>query len=264
VELVGLSDLSQERLDRFTGLYGAPGFTEYREMLRLTKPDLVTIATHAGERPGIIAEVAKHAGMIYAEKPLANTFAECQKALACGAKVAYGVNRRYHETYRYAKRMVDEGEIGEVLDVTAEFGRGQLMWTHTHSVDLFLMFLGKGIKGVYADLEDGPDPVIRHAVFDFESGARATITRAGGCNLRIAGTEGTLTVVGDGEAIHLDIGSGYHVHEEIRVQPRTGATVTALTELIAGKVVPRDEVLLGIEMLEECKRSSARKERVCV
>jgi predicted dehydrogenase len=259
-----VSDLDTRKLEDAAYRYRTIGFLDYREMLEETKPDLVTIATRAEERPSILAHVAKSVGLIYSEKPIAKSVSEANDVLEADALIAYGVNRRYHATYRHAKRMIEDGAIGRILDVTSEMGRGELFWTHSHSVDLFLMFLGTAVAGVSASLEDGEDPIVRHACFRFASGASATINQTGGCNLRIGGARGTLTIVGDGELIQLETGNGYFRHrEEIRVDQPRGATVTALTELIAGRVsVPREEIRLGISMLEACKASNNRTVRL--
>lgn len=253
-ELVGLSDVDHEKLEKHSEHYGVRGFADYREMLKTVKPDLVTIATRADERPQIIAETARHARMIYAEKPLATSYAGCLDALNSGALIGYGVNRRYHATYRRALELVRSGAIGEVTDIVAEFGRGQLFWTHAHTVDLFVMFLGCEFESAYAQITSDDDPFVDHAVFTFSSGARATITRSDGCTLRIVGTGGVLTIVGDGELIQLSTGSGYFkTHSVQRIESMQGSTVTALTELVQGIVsVTPKEILTGIKMLEAC------------
>jgi hypothetical protein len=80
------------------------------------------------------------------------------------------------------------------------------------------------------------DPLVDHAHYWFASGAAATITRSGGFNVRVGGSEGTLTIHADGTNIQVSRAGGaqrsyFAEHDFISSPSRASATVIALEEL---------------------------------
>ena len=284
VELAAMCDTNANVLERAGVLYGVKAlYSDYSRLLAELRPDLVSIATRTPGKSEIIECAIRHGVRgIYVEKPLANSLRACRASLGsatrAGVKLAYGVNRRYHATYREARRMIAEGIIGELREITIEHGHGQLLWAHPHSTDLILFFAGTATPiAVQATLESatfvraGPehidsDPRIDHAYFTFDGPLTATISRAGGLNVRLAGTKGNLAVLADGESIRLDLeggkSAGYFLERSsLRHQPSGGATLTALGELIqaiqTGGAAPiaSNDILQGTAMLLGCAYS---------
>jgi predicted dehydrogenase len=247
-DLVALCDVSPDRLAKATQTYGVPGYADFRKMLAEVRPDLVTIATRTPEKRQIV-EACKDVPFLYIEKPLANTLADCRHMLT--RSLAYGVNRRYHATYRQAREM-----MSDVREVVFEFGRAALLWTHPHCMDLALFFLGTQVEDVQAVLDmpdaDG-DPIVEYARIRFAGGRAAVITRGDGCNVRLHGQDRTLDIHADGSWLRMSSGRGYLLAEETITPPASdGATVTALRELVAGIVIPPDEIMLGMKLLFAC------------
>jgi predicted dehydrogenase len=101
------------------------GNTEWREIMEDRSLDAVMIATpdylHA---PMALAAIGAGKA-VYCEKPIANTIRESfdlVKAVAA-SKVVFqcGFQRRYNPQYRAAKRMIDEGAIGEITFIRAQW-----------------------------------------------------------------------------------------------------------------------------------------------
>lgn len=222
VELVGLADIDTALLERHGRYYRVTELhTDYRSMLEKLRPEIVCIATRTPAKAEIVRQAcAQGAKGIYVEKPLANSLAECKTMLATASNnettLVYGVNRRYHAVYRQARELIQNNAIGEILEITVEFGRAQLLWAHPHSVDLMLFFLGSTrVMDIQAQLSEfdlsreaqlivDSDPVVEGALFNFESGAVGRISKAGGLNVRIAGSRGTLVIHADGTSIQID------------------------------------------------------------
>lgn len=215
LELVAVCDTDAARAEATAKEFGAPRwFSDYRKLIEEVRPDLISIATRTDGRCDII-EFAATRGVrgIHAEKPLGRSRAECQRALrACatqGVKLSYGTTRRYMDAYREAKQLLTEGSFGGLQQITLEFGRSALLWTHPHSVDLAMFFSGAtGIEFVQATcaipaeavhghvVDD--DPKLENAFIQFTNGVRATLTCAGGLHTNLAGEHGTLTIGADG------------------------------------------------------------------
>jgi scyllo-inositol 2-dehydrogenase (NAD+) len=281
VELAALADTDQERLTRHAKYYGIDAvYTDYRRLLEEVRPDIVTIATRTPIKCEIMRDAcALGVKALYVEKPIANSLESCRAALTATRKssvaLGYGVNRRYHAAYRRARQMILAGDIGDVVEIAAEFGRAQMLWTHPHSVDLMLFLLGStqvvdvrawlAPATVYrkSELVIDSDPVIEHAFFSFESGATAAITKTAGCNLHVAGTRGNLTVHADGSYIQLDTPKGaqrgyFVAHTILDDLPAESATLVAFRELLAAAGKPDSasvspaEIETGLTMLLAC------------
>lgn len=281
VQLAALADRDRARLERHGAHYGVRSlYTDYRHLLEEVRPDIVTIATRTPGKADILRSAcAAGAKAIYVEKPLANSLRECREALAAaaaaGTVVAYGVNRRYHAAYRKARELIREGEIGEILDVCLEFGRSQLLWAHPHGADLALFFLGAdALVDVQATLSEetvnrqgarrvDSDPVVESACFRFGSGARCMITRLGGCNVRIGGSHGSLTVHADGAYIEICRAASslpaYCLQRRLlHVSAPASATMTAFGEMVRAvrkrdaAPIPALDIEGGMAMLIGC------------
>lgn len=279
--LAALCDVDATRLATRGRQYGVDAlYTDYRAALRELRPAVVAVATRTPEKADIVLEAcANGARALYVEKPLGNSLADVDRALAAaaaaGVVVGYGVNRRYHAVYRRARALLREGAVGEVTDVVVEHGRAQLLWAHPHSVDLALFLLGRtDVESVQAALADDTvaragarvvdsDPVVEHAHFRFASGQSATIVRTGGTSVRVGGTLGTLTVHGDGAYIQISRASAenpaYFLDQQFHhVAPPVSATVTAFRELRAAVDDPAQlgvspaEIEAGARMLMGC------------
>ena len=276
VVLAGLCDSDTEKLKRLGEHYQVSSlFTGYKEMIDTVKPDILCIATRTEGRTNIIRYACENGvKIIYAEKPLARSIADCIDVLSVVKQhkviLGYGVNRRYHKTYREAKKILASGRLGEIREIVIEHGRSNLYWAHPHSVDLILFFAGttdiESIQGncsfinAYLPTDNNfidNDPIVENAFFTFKNGISASINQTGGLNTRIACTEGILTIHCDGTSIEIRTGeNGYFTNsEEIIIHPEQSATQTAFMELVSAHQmdtelpVSNEEIAAGMIML---------------
>src|SRR5207244_4352761 len=97
------------------------------EMLERERPDLVSICCWPPLRPEL-TELAADAGVkgILAEKPFAVDMAGADRMIAAakrnGALLVVGHQRRFHNRYVEAKKIIDNGDIGDVVQVTGHSG----------------------------------------------------------------------------------------------------------------------------------------------
>lgn len=253
IELVALCDNDEERLSRLGDHYGVENlFTDAKKLIDEMKPDFLCIATRTMGRTDIIRYACKNGvSILYVEKPISRSIADCKSAIDSCVKnnvlLGYGVNRRYHSTYRKAKSIVDSGLLGSLKEITIEHGSSTLLWSHPHSADLILFFSGNTeieyIQGSCLFSKDyvpndemlvDDDPIIESAFLKFKNGVYATITQTGGLNVRLACEKGIVSVYGDGEALEVKRGDSYFNHtENVKLNFSQGATVTAFRELIS-------------------------------
>ncbi|MEX2671756.1 MAG: Gfo/Idh/MocA family oxidoreductase [Phycisphaeraceae bacterium] len=123
-EIVGICDEHPNRMQDAVAKFNIPAervFTDYRKCMETAKPDLVVLcpatATH-GEWTQKIAPFGSH---ILMEKPFAATVAEADamtEAVAMtGRQLAINWPLAWYPSHRTTKRLIDEGRIGDVIEV---------------------------------------------------------------------------------------------------------------------------------------------------
>lgn len=265
LELVAVCDTDAARAETTAEEFGASlWFSDYRKLIEEVRPDLLSIATRTDGRCDIIEFAAAHGVRgIHAEKPLGRSREECQRALlACathGVKLSYGTTRRYMDAYREAKRLFTEGSFGVLQQITLEFGRSALLWTHPHSVDLAVFFSGStGIEYVQATCAIpsesitgrvvDADPKVESAFVQFTNGVRATLSCSSGLHAHLAGEHGSLTVGADSFWLESNLKAAADaayplIHKRWQTAANQSGTQRAFAELAAAV---RDQIALGV------------------
>lgn len=122
-------------------------FTSFKLMMEVVKPDFVAVTTRTQERSAIaLSALESGIKMMHLEKPLCSSKRELSflksQFLKFDAKFSYGTIRRYLQPYKLVKKLISSGEFGELKRIVINYGRGELFWTHPHSIDLMLYFIG--------------------------------------------------------------------------------------------------------------------------
>ncbi len=271
-EIVGIADadaagLAAERKK----LKDAPGFADYRTMLREVKPDLVAIGPRQVDqhRDMLLAAIESRARGIYVEKPFVRTLAEADEVIAAaqktGARIAVAHRNRYHPVLAEAERIVEAGAIGRLLEIRArgkEDARGGALdlWVlGSHVLNMAFVFTGQpracsgsllqdGKLVTKADVRDGEEglgPLAGnevHARIDTERGVPVyfdSIAKAGvasaGFGLQLIGTEGFISIRADGEPLAwLVSGSPFQPGKEARPWKEISSAGPGVPEEIEG------------------------------
>jgi predicted dehydrogenase len=265
LDLAALCDTSPENLKRAAEAFGIRRtYADARALLKELRPEILSIATRTPGRCDLIVDACRNGvkGM-HVEKPISTNLQDCERALQAAADgrvaLSYGTTRRYMEIYIQARDLLRNGEIGDLLEVQIQMGRTTLLWNHPHSIDLMLFFSGaRDVEAVEARcaIRDGAadsnqvddDPVVESASVRFSNGVLGVIGTVEGSDVVLAGTRGTLRVVGDGARIDLPT-------RKIDALPGTSGTARAFMSLescirdgAAPPISPGD-ILLGQKIL---------------
>lgn len=213
VEVVCAADISRENLARFAADFSVPRtYQDYGTMLDTEHLDVVSICTPVGLHAEMAMRAAR-AGVkgILCEKPLALGMADTDRMLAAcrehGARLALNTQRRFGEPWLTAKRLVDEGAIGRLLQFEGVCHGWDLMEWGTHWVDM-CRFFNAGAKAEWvlaqADISQGKrryghivetDAVVS---VGFDGGTRGLFFMGDhapeGTYNRIVGTEGMVEI----------------------------------------------------------------------
>ena len=96
-------------------------FTDYHDILHDTDIDAVVVVAPTNLHRQIVIDCANAGKHIFCEKPMAMNTQECDEMIeACEknhVKLQIGFMRRFDSSFCEAKRLLDEGEIGELVQV---------------------------------------------------------------------------------------------------------------------------------------------------
>jgi len=229
-ELTAVCSIKEEEVLQAKNEWGIlHGYTDYYEMIQNEELDAVLIASSSGEHCRHI-EAALKAGLhVFCEKPLGINLEECEaaeKAVEAYADKVFmlGFMRRYDASYHYAKKKIEEGNIGTPILVRAygldpeNLVEGAIRFAKTsggifldmaiHDIDLARWYLASNPINVYAiggsyvhkEFEEFGDCDNACALMQFENGSMAMLysgrTAPHGYHVEteIVGTKGTLRV----------------------------------------------------------------------
>lgn len=133
-------DLNRATLATFVETFpDAQGFDNYATMLATVRPDVVVIATNSATHAALTIEAANAGARgVYCEKPMAVNLADARRMVeVCrerGTALAVNHQRRMLPAFRAARRLIDQGVIGDLQLIRAGCA-GDMLSDGTHLVD---------------------------------------------------------------------------------------------------------------------------------
>ena len=230
LELVGVSDVDDAKLQAAASEWSVPGYSDFRELLAAGVDAVGICLPHHLHAP-VCAEVAAAGVHVLCEKPLATSLEECDEIIAtcesAGVQLGVVFQHRFNENSQLLRRLLDSGELGRPILGTALFqyyksptdtayfqgsgwrgtwereGGGVLNTHAVHAVDLVCWLLGTVVdsRGEIATLtHDTEVEDTGVALLRFESGALATVAASMSVGAKfesrisISGTKGVATL----------------------------------------------------------------------
>ncbi len=214
-ELVSIAELDEARFHYFQEKHGTDvtHYLSYTEMLEKENLDIVSICTW----PHLHAEMviaAANAGVkvIYCEKPMATQWGDCKRmkavADAKGSILLFNHQRRHIQLFQEVRRAVQEGEIGELVQIEAECGN--LYDWGTHWLDMMFFYNNdQPVEWVIGQINSQTKNVIFGAEmedqsvchFKWKNGVRGYMVTGDegkiGAVHRLIGTEGIIEVLSE-------------------------------------------------------------------
>lgn len=232
VDLVAGADVSDGARSAFASEFGVGAmYADPAEMLATEKPDLVSVCTWPPHHTDLVeAAFAAGARGVWCEKPMAVHLADADRmvaaAQAAGAALIINHQRRYVESYRQARALIEAGAIGELTRITG-ICAGDALTDGTHLIDMTRFLNGDNpITAVFGAIDmtpkgdinpDGMGTIefnqtrLRYghhvesgsmAILFFENGVRGQLemgnaSREGYQRFAIDGTDGRIDLSGD-------------------------------------------------------------------
>lgn len=143
VEIVGLCDEQPERMQDAIKKFGISQdrvFTDVRACLETTKPDLVILCPAAARHGEYVELVAPYNVHVIVEKPMAASLEEADRMIAAmektGKKLAINWPLAWYPPHVTSKRLIDEGLIGDVIEVHFYDGNRGPLWHGADKIEL--------------------------------------------------------------------------------------------------------------------------------
>lgn len=123
-EIVGVCDLMPERMQSAIKSFSIPpdrAFVDVDACMTATKPDLAVICSSTATHADYVEKVAPYGCHVLVEKPFAASLAQADRMIAAtrktGKMLAINWPIRWYPSHTTAKRLIDEGVIGEPIGV---------------------------------------------------------------------------------------------------------------------------------------------------
>jgi len=181
--------------------------TDYRAFLDDPAVDAVIVVSPTDLHCGIVLDCAKHGKHILCEKPMAMDADECRLMIqVCqenNVKLQLGFMRRHDESFLEAKRLLDEGAIGDLVLIKSHTrgpskprpwmydlkkSNGILAEVNSHDIDAVRWFSGSDVKQLYAIGGNYRNPEVRQEYPDYYDNVVMTGTLANGVQFEIDGS----------------------------------------------------------------------------
>jgi predicted dehydrogenase len=133
-EIAGIFDPDRATMQRAIDTFGIPPekvFTDFEACMATTKPDLAILCAATADHARYTHRLAAYGVHVFVEKPFAASVADASAMIAAmaptGKYLAINWPLRWVESHVTAKRLVDQGMIGEVIEIHSYGGnRGPL------------------------------------------------------------------------------------------------------------------------------------------
>lgn len=121
-------DKDRIRMERLVDKYGVSIYDSHSS----PQIDAFLICVPTAYHIQYALEGLRHNSHLFIEKPLSHTMEGVDEALGLAEQkelvIAIGYQYRFHPAMNMAKKLIDEGKIGKVLSIKAEYGQWLLDW----------------------------------------------------------------------------------------------------------------------------------------
>ncbi len=219
VEVVAGADPHEGQREAYRRKWGIESlYADYREMLEREQPDILSICTTAKPRARILLDavgIGASRGLkaIWAEKPIAISLAEADEMVAAcqraGIVLAIGCSRAWSPMYNQMRELIDEGELGDLLQVIG-FGQAGVSHNGSHLLTTVNRLAKGRVQWVFGHMESdeaaaGDVDLEGNCYLHYDNGVQGFVrmTACGGANweIEVIGTQGVLRAIADAQQV---------------------------------------------------------------
>lgn len=139
VEIVAVSDVYTNRLEKAQTLTGGKGIKDYRQLLDNKDIDYVLIATPEHWHYQMTLDALDAGKNVYVEKPMTHTIEQAKgivkKMSGSKLKLQVGVQGMSDDSYETAHKMIQEGALGKVVMAHIDYSRNYVNDFWAYEID---------------------------------------------------------------------------------------------------------------------------------
>ena len=207
-QLVGFYNPTKSRAEDMAAKYGGLAYDTAEELLANPEIDAVSVCAANYAHAALSIQALKAGKHVLCEKPMATTLADCEAMVECAKKngkfLMIGHNQRLAKAHMEAKRLIDEGLIGDIITFRTSFGHGgPETWSISPGKNVWFFDKKKAAMGVMADLG-----VHKTDLIQYLTGQRVVRTTARLVTLDKRGEDGELIGVDDNAVCIYEMSGG--------------------------------------------------------
>ena len=208
VKLVGFYNPTKSRAEDMAAKYGGLAYDTAEELLANPEIDAVSVCAANYAHAALSIQALNAGKHVLCEKPMATTLADCEAMVDCAKKngkfLMIGHNQRLAKAHMEAKRLIDEGLIGNIITFRTSFGHGgPETWAIKPGKDTWFFDKSKAAMGAMADLG-----VHKTDLIQYLTGQRVVRTTARLVTLDKRGEDGELIGVDDNAVCIYEMSGG--------------------------------------------------------
>lgn len=163
VQLVGVAESHEPNLKRAMSHFHVTGYTDYRQMIEKTHPNLVSVVVPTYLHFEITSYVLDQGISVLVEKPITSTLEEASLLIELahqrGAKLAVGHVERFNPAISAVRRRILAGELGQMFHLHARrlgpfppriTDVGVTLDLAIHDIDVMRYLTDSEVQDVYA------------------------------------------------------------------------------------------------------------------
>lgn len=123
-EIAGIFDPDRRRMEHAIATFGIPDdrvFTDLETCLTKTRADLAIVCSATAEHANMVERIVPHGLHVMVEKPFAANVSDARRMIAAmegtGKRLAVNWPSAWSRTHNTAKRLIDEGAVGELIEI---------------------------------------------------------------------------------------------------------------------------------------------------
>lgn len=166
VNLLAVADTDLEAAQRVARTYRARAYQDYREMLDVEKPDIVSVAVPTHLHRLVATDVIARGMHVFLEKPIATAVEDGQAIIDAakehGITLGVGHIERFNPAILALKERLDDGQLGRIFQIHARrvgpfpprvSDVGVVIDLATHELNIMEYLTGSRAESVYAETE---------------------------------------------------------------------------------------------------------------
>lgn len=150
-------DVNLSRAEEMVRMYGGTACGSYEELLDKKEIDAVSICVPNHLHAKVTIAALKAGKHVLCEKPMATTIEDCEAMVRAadeaGKKLLIGHNQRLTPAHRTARKLIEEGLIGDIITFRTTFGHsGPENWSINPGRDVWFFNRNEAVMGAMGDL----------------------------------------------------------------------------------------------------------------